>query len=513
MPSNAKNLISGRRIARNTIWNLAGHGVPLLVAVFTIPLLIRGLGTSRFGVLTLAWAIVGYFSLFDLGMGRAVIKLVAERLGTVREEDIPNLIWTSQAIMGMFSIVGALAAAGLMPWLVKDVLKIPLALQSESLRAFLILAFSIPFVISSSGLRGILEAYQRFDLANIVNISLGMVTFLGPLIALQFSKNLLPVMAVLVIGRFLAWGLQLKFCLNLVPALRRTIKPQRHMARSLVSLGSWMTVSNIVGPLMLYLDRFLIGALISVAAVAFYTTPYEVVTKLGLISGALVGVLFPAFASTFVQDKDRAARLFGRGINVVFILLFPLVLIIVTMAHEGMALWLGAEFAEKSTYVLQWLCVGVFMNSIAQVPFALIQSAGHPDYTAKLHIIELPFYLMLLWWLLGTYGIRGAAVAWVARIGVDTLILFVLVQRLLPNTKALIWKSLFRIIFALMAFIVAGYAVGVFLKLIFIIGVLIGFILVTWYRILAPEEKEVIRASFRHCLKRTRLIEIIRKGI
>ena len=80
-PDNASNLTSGRTLARNTIWNMVGQGAPLLVALFAIPLLIKGMGTDRFGVLTLAWAVVGYFSLFDLGLGRALTKLVAEKLG------------------------------------------------------------------------------------------------------------------------------------------------------------------------------------------------------------------------------------------------------------------------------------------------------------------------------------------------------------------------------------------------------------------------------------------------
>ena len=53
----------------------------VVVAIFSIPILIRDLGTDRFGVLALAWAIVGYASLFDLGLGRALTQLVAQKLG------------------------------------------------------------------------------------------------------------------------------------------------------------------------------------------------------------------------------------------------------------------------------------------------------------------------------------------------------------------------------------------------------------------------------------------------
>ena len=75
----------------NSVWNLVGLGLPLLVALVSIPILIRGLGTDRFGILTLAWVVIGYFSLFDLGLGRAVTKLVADRLGAGASERVPAL--------------------------------------------------------------------------------------------------------------------------------------------------------------------------------------------------------------------------------------------------------------------------------------------------------------------------------------------------------------------------------------------------------------------------------------
>ena len=493
VPNSASNLTSGRILARNTIWNLIGQGAPLLVALFAIPLLIKGLGTARFGVLTLAWAVVGYFSLFDLGLGRALTKLVAEKLGAEQAEDIPRLIWTALALMGMLGIIGALVAASISPWLVHDILKIPQTLQDETLSAFYLLALSIPVVISAIGLRGVLEAHQRFDLTNIVRIPLGIFTFLGPLIVLLFSNSLFPVVAVLVGMRFLTCGVFLVLCLRQVPTLRHNIRPQGAMVRPLISFGSWMTVTNIVGPLMVYLDRFLIGALISVAAVAYYATPYEVVTKLWLISGALIAVLFPAFSTTLAQDRARTARLFGRGINYIFLALFPLALIIVTLAHEGLSLWLGAEFADNSAFVLQWLAVGIFINSIAHIPFALVQGAGRPDLTAKMHLIELPFYLLTLWWLLGVCGIKGAAIAWVVRAIIDTLILLIMVRWLLPNTKACMWNSLLRIIIAIFFFIVAGSTVGLFIKGMFLIGTLIVFIVVAWLWLLASDERRVLK--------------------
>ena len=67
----------GKSIVKNTFINLAGQGLPLLVGLFTIPLIIKGLGVERFGILTLAWMVIGYFSFFDLGLGRALTQIIA----------------------------------------------------------------------------------------------------------------------------------------------------------------------------------------------------------------------------------------------------------------------------------------------------------------------------------------------------------------------------------------------------------------------------------------------------
>lgn len=135
----------------------------------------------------------------------------------------------------------------------------------------------------------------------------------------------------------------------------------------------------------------------------------------------------------------------------------------------------------------------MFINSIARISSALIQGAGRPDVTAKIHLVELPFYILTLWWLLGAYGIKGAAIAWVVRVGIDTLMLFAMVQKLLPYTKALIRNALLKIIMGVCVFIVAGYTVGLFMKVLFLGGTLTIFIAVTWLWLLAPEERRLLK--------------------
>ncbi|RLB21479.1 MAG: flippase [Deltaproteobacteria bacterium] len=490
-------LTQGRLLARNTVWNLGGQVAPLVVAIFAIPPLIKGLGTDRFGVLTLAWVVIGYFSLFDLGLGRALTQLIAKKLGDKQEAEIPALVWTGLILMLIMGLVGTLVVGLLSPWLAQDALKIPKELQPEALNAFYLLALAIPVVTGTAGLRGFLEAYQRFDLINLIRIPLWMFTFLGPLLVLPFSHSLFPVVAILVIGRLVACTIYLILCFKVMPAMGLGSVLQLKLVKKLILFGSWMTVTNIVGPFMVFLDRFLIGGLLSMAAVAYYATPYEVVTKLLIIPGAVVGVLFPAFSASFAPEPSRTALLFGRGVKYIFVCLFPISLFIVTLASEGLDLWLGAEFAKNSTRVLQWLTLGVFINSLAQVAFALIQGAGRPDLTAKLHLLELPFYLLAIWWLIGSYGIEGAAIAWVIRIGVDAIFLFGMAHRFLPIKASISRKKILAAGAAILTLILGSLQASLVIKGVFLLLTLSTFILATWFLIFAQDERMMIMNRFK----------------
>jgi O-antigen/teichoic acid export membrane protein len=411
------------RVARNTLLNLAGEVAPLIAALVAIPVLLSGIGVDRFGLLGIAWMVIGYAGLFEFGLGRALTKIVSERMGTADEDDVPGIVWASLLTMLGLGVVGAILLATAAPWMT-GLVRMPAELRAEALQAFRILAWSLPAIIVSVGLRGVLEALHRFDLSNAVRLPAGVFAFLGPLLVLPFSTSLVAVVAVLTAGRIAACIAYLALCVRALPSLRDRVRPQWGTGSGLLAFGGWMTVSNIVSPLMTVFDRFIIGALISTEAAAYYATPYDIISKMLIVSGALSGVLFPTFAGQLLQDRPRASRLFGRSVTYVFLVLFPVTLVCVAFSREGLTLWVGSEVAGHSAPVLQVLAVAILINAVALVPFTVIQAAGRPDITAKLHLIELPLYLALMLFLTRRYGIVGAAIASGIRMTADALCLF-----------------------------------------------------------------------------------------
>lgn len=418
------------RLAKNSLWNLFGQGAPLIAAALTIPLLIHGLGVDRFGMLTLAWLAIGYLSLFDFGVGRATTKYVAQYLSEGRPNEIPQLVLTSiVALIGIGVVIGA-AMAWATPWIVRVALRVPANLTAEATLSLHIIAFSLPLVLGATASRGYLEGAQRFALVNIIRTPGNIALVSAPLLVLPFSNSLVPVVASLVASRALLFLAYSYFSLRNLPG-RHTASLHWDVRnlRKLLGYGGWLTLTNIVGSLMssAYIDRVLISHLLGIGALTFYVTPFEIISKLLILPGSLIAVLFPAFV-TRATEPNQLASLYFRAIRYIYIALLPLTMAILTWAGPGLSFWIGPEFSQKATLPMQLFAIGVMANALAYIPFVVTQAMGRPDLTAKRHIAELPIYIGALYYGTKNFGIDGSATVWATWAVLDMIYMFAIAQ-------------------------------------------------------------------------------------
>jgi O-antigen/teichoic acid export membrane protein len=425
----AAKVASGRILATNAVWTLAGSVVPAIVGLAAVPLIVNGFGVERFGILSLVWVLIGYAGIFDFGLGRAVTRHVSELLVSPDRGRVGRVLWTAWYLTVALGVVGAVLGLLASPWLVQRAVRVSPHLQAEAIRCFYLVALAVPVVALTAGVRGALEAVQRFGLVNAVRLPTGLLTFLVPLVTLQFTTDLSPAIAGLILVRLVALVAYAVMCFRVIDGVGRPAAFDGEVARDLASFGSWLTATNVVSPLMVSFDRFFVSALISVAAVAYYVTPYEAVSKTLLVPGAIGAVLFPAFAASVTADRQRLRLLFRAGIRAVFLAQLPLAFLVICFAPEILRVWLGPEFAARSTAVMRWLMLGVFVNGLAYMPNALLQGVGRSDLIAKLHLAELPAYVVVLVALIQWLGIEGAAIAWCLRVSVDAAVLFWLAGR------------------------------------------------------------------------------------
>jgi O-antigen/teichoic acid export membrane protein len=478
-------------IPRNALVNLIGHLAPLLAALFLVPPLVTRLDADRFGFLTLAWVLIGYFSVFDLGFARALSRLIAERRSTAPPSWLRQLSGSALSLtLGLGLLAGSLLFV-LSDFLCTYVLRIPPHLQGEATGALRILASCVPFVTLTSVLRGLLEAGYRFGWVNALRIPTGVLLFAAPLIALFWSADLITLALSLALVRGLSLLAHWAVCARLYPTLTALDRPRGFAVREMLGFGVWVTVSNIVGPLLLYIDRFMIGALATVSAVAFYAMPYEVVVRLWIIPAALAGVMFPVMAAA---RDDHLARLYRIGMKTVLVAVFPLALAIVAFAPEWRDLLLGPDYSRNGTRVAQLLSIGVAINCVAYVPATIIQARGRADLMAKMHVAELPLFLVLLALLIPYWGVEGAALATALRCTADAAIVFVMAGKTAPDAQPRLKRQQIGAMVLAVVFLAGAMApFSLSERILYFLAALFAFAALGWYVLLDATERSRAR--------------------
>jgi len=416
-----------RAIVVNAGWNLLGNVLPLAAGLVAVPFLVAHLGTERFGLLSLAWILIGYFSLFDFGLGRALTRMVAARWDGRADTDVNSLCSTGAALGCVAGVMGGalivavplLADAWLRNW--------SPALMEEARGALVVVGFGVLPTVLTAVLRGILEGVQRFKALNAIRVPAGVLLFAAPCLSAWFTPRLDVAVAALVATRWLVLLAHALACrasvqLSFAAAAKAWVAP-------LFAFGGWLTVSNVVGPVIVYLDRFIIGALLPPQQLGYYAAPFEMVARLLVLPTSLTGALFPALAQAHGRSAGEARALRSQSMRLTALLVLPAALIGGFAAEPLLRLWLGDDFAVNGGRAMQILLVGFVFNALAQIPMVALHGHGMARATAMLHLVELPIYLGLLYALVSTRGLEGAALAWSARGALDFVALSLMLRR------------------------------------------------------------------------------------
>jgi len=413
-------------VGRHTLYNLAGSIAPMLVTVLTVPLYLHLVGNTRYGVLALVWTFLGYFGIFDPGIGRAAAYHIA-RLHNGSAKAREDVFWTAMAINLGFGLVGGLLLFLVAKPLFVSGFKMPAIMRAEVIASLPWLAASLPVSIMGNVLGGVLQAREWFGVSNAVNVGNALASQLVPLaVAYFFGPELTWLIPAILLTRvagavptFLAVGHALP--LGAGGGFRWAL------VSTLFSYGGWVTITNLLNPLFVSLDRLLIGSILNADAVSFYAVANSLVGKISIIPGALGSSLFPKLTRGSGEDSGRLA---SEAAIYLAAAMTPLTVLCIIALPIFMRLWVGADFAAHATPVGIILLLGVWINGLAFIPYSHLQAQNRPDIVAKFHALEVLPFLGLLWFGLHDYGLIGAAWAATFRVTFDAILLFAVAGRL-----------------------------------------------------------------------------------
>ncbi|HDT3489809.1 TPA: flippase, partial [Escherichia coli] len=349
-------------LIKNSFLNIVGYVVPTLVAIPALGYLARSLGAERFGIFTLAMALVGYAGIFDAGMTRAVIREIAIYRNDFLEKK--RIASTAVFFVLCLGIVGT-ALMFFLSFKISNILNVSKIYEQEVAVSLKILSFSIPIFLVNQIWLAVLEGEEKFFNVNVQKwISSSLLAGLPALMLIMYKTSLVGAITGLLIGRILALLVNIIFSYKFI--FSSGIRFHRYIFARLIRYGGWITISNIISPVMSYFDRFIVSYLSGAHVVAFYSAPAEAVSRLSIIPAALSRAVFPKLSSA-KNDNEKKVNL-----KLSYILLSavcgPIVLICFLFSEHILALWLGENFKGLPSLILRILLIGFLFNCFAQIP-------------------------------------------------------------------------------------------------------------------------------------------------
>lgn len=411
------------KLIRNTTVNLLGNIIPAVVILPSLGFIARQIGIELFGIYTISIAVVGYAGIFDMGLTKAIVRDVA--IFGNNESERRGIISTGSSVIFIFGVVACVLLYFFSDALV-SLLNVSNEHKHEAIQSVKMLSFSVPIFLLNQSWLAIHEGMERFHLLTLQRIIGSVLLAVCPVLALNLYPTLFSAIVGLFASRVISTLVTFMFCNRDI--IDAGLKINSDILRRLFKFGGWLSISNILSPIMMYFDRFVISNILGADKVAYYTAPSEVVNKAVLIPSALSRTIFPRLISENTAKKNsktiRAAYLWlsvvccGGAICGWFFVEFFI------------KVWLGVDYVTQSSPILKVMIVGFVFLSFSQVPFNLIQAKGKSNITAMIHLVEVIPYLLCLLYLTRNYGLIGAAFAWSMRLAFDCLILHVIAKKL-----------------------------------------------------------------------------------
>lgn len=408
-------------LKRDTLYNVLGSLAPVLIGMVTVPIYLHLIGDARYGVLGLVWLFLGYFGAFDPGISRAATFHIARLHLDEQSKERESVFWTALLVNIAFGLAGAITVYAIARPLFSHFFKMPDAMRAEVLASLPWLAASVPVSIVGGVLVGTLQARERFDLANSTSTLNAVLSQLVPLAVAYFHGPDLKWLIPTVLITRMAGAIPNCIYLKRVVPLGCGGGYDRTLVKTLFSYGGWVTITNLLNPLLSTLDRMLIGGVLNAEYLAYYMVPFNLVTRALILPGAVASSLFPRFSKA---SEDQIESLAARSLQDICAVFTPVVVIGIAAIPIFMQHWVGKAFAQKSASIGIILLVGVWFNGLAFIPFNYLQSRGRPHVGAIFHAAEVIPFLGILWAGLHFYGLPGAAWAWTLRVALDSALLF-----------------------------------------------------------------------------------------
>ncbi len=426
-------------VIRNVIYGSMTWLLPLGLSFVATPIIVRSLGNNDYGIYALVLGFIGYS--FTFSLGRPITKYIAEYRATGESEKIRDVISASFFLNIVFGVFAMVVICGLANWLVHSVFRIEADARDRSVLAFYVASAIIFMSMLNQVLSSVIQGVQRFDIYSKVTTASSFSLIVGNLILAYLGFGLTSL---------LYWnlGVLIVFC-GVLTFIAKRVLPEfsvgfrfsRSTLKMVVGYSTWTILYQLFANILLLFERGWITQRLGADELTHYVVPMALAMQLQAFISSLALVIFP-LASELKDEKEKLLGLYLKATKAIsFIVVFMVASAAVQSSHF-LGLWMGRDFAERSStiLILQMGCFGLI--SILSIAWQITEGLGHPKFNAMTIAVSTTIGVSLMMIFIGTYGAVGVAAARLIGFGLVFLSVFYVERWFFAEVQARFWMRL-----------------------------------------------------------------------
>jgi len=441
-----------RKIAHNTIIQIIGKGVNVLIGVLAISYLTRYLSPSGFGQYTTVLTFLQIFGIF-LDFGLYIVLLRELSRPQAKRNFIFSNVITLRIVSGIAFFIIAPAIALFFPY--PSIVKWGIALTS--------LAFFFNSMIQVYS-----AIFQKeMKMAKVVIAeAIGKIFFLGLIILFIFWQgNLLLILMANNINSII-------FFVILALLARKYVR-----YRWTIDLKYWIYFLGLTWPIaittilnLIYFkaDTLILSVFQPAAHVGYYGAPYKILEVITTLPHLILGLVLPVFTFYWIKrDKENFKKAFQKIFDLFVILTFLMIVLFIAEAKGIINFIAGPEYpiSVGILRILIWPTALIFFSTLFNYGIIAVEKQKQTiKYFLITALIALIGYLIFI----PRYSYYGAAYMTL----IAELLMVVFAYYLLQKYSG--WKINFKVLIKVLIISTLAYFLLDVLKLNFIVELMIG---------------------------------------
>ena len=406
-------------LGRNITANYLGQIYTSLIAILTVPLLVRYMGIEAYGLVGFYAMLQGWFVLLDMGLTPAISREAARHTGG--GIDALALHRLLRALEGLFLVLGALAMLAMLlsadvvasNWLKVETLD---ATQMQHVLSIIAVVVVLRWVCGLY--RGIITGFEYQVWLSAFTSGVATVRFVLVLPYLIF----VGATPIHFFGYQLAVAVAEIFVLvtkayRLMPEIREPVKIrwQWEPLRNVMQFALSAAFTSAVWVIVTQADKLVLSGMIPLSEYAIYTMGVLIAGGITMLTAPVMAAIMPRMVKLDTAgDEVSLVKLYRECTQLVGLIIVPIVLILALFPVQVMTAWTGqAGIATRAAPILSLYAIGNGVLAFAGLSYMLQVARGNLKLHVVGNVIFVLLFLPVLYFSVTNFGMIGAGYAWI----------------------------------------------------------------------------------------------------